>query len=285
VTWADLRGRRFEQASFVLTVRNFREDANSPPTEVTDLTALRELDTAPSLNPHLIIAQSSRCGSTLLARIMATMDGGLTILEPGFLGNFLTHDMRNPEDFPTCDILREFVRALGRVRFGDEKTYVLKLSSPLTRFLPHFRRAFPRVPVVWLQRRPIEIVESNMRAPGRWIGSGAGGGDDLAALILKDLTVVFLAATAHVTDDMLVLDYRDLPDAAWTKVARFMGMTLSEAEIARMRGIASYDSKSDKPFERRPLSEVPEAVQNIVRQTLDPLYEALDRRRHVCAER
>jgi len=36
----------------------------------------------------------------------------------------------------------EVVRSLGRVRFGTERHYVLKLNSQLSRFLPDFRRAF-----------------------------------------------------------------------------------------------------------------------------------------------
>ena len=282
VTWRDLSGLRFDQPFFDRRVKAYCRD-NSPPTEVTGLGALAALDLAPSLDPSLIIAHSARCGSTLLARMMGSMDGVVTISEPGIVDRILVRGLRHPASFPTGQILRQAVRALGRIRLGNETRYVLKLNSSSTRFLPRFRDAFPDTPVVWLHRRPIEIVESNLRAPGRWIGYDPHGDDDLAALTLKKLSVVLLAATAHVTEDMLVLDYDDLPDAAWTKVAPFMGLTLGEAEIARMRDIAAYHSKSGRPFEPRQRMELADFVRTTTRQTLDPIYESLDRRRHARA--
>ena len=133
--------------------------------------------------------------------------------------------------------------------------------------------------MIWLQRRPSEIVELNLRAPGNWLHVEPGGEPDLAKLTLQKLTVLFLAASRLVNDDMLVLDYRDLPDAAWTQVAPFIGVSLNERERERMRDIARSDSKSGLPFVQRQPRELPAPVQATVRQVLDPLYEALGRRR------
>lgn len=279
IVWADLRGQRFDQPFFDHIASKRHVDAGHLATEVTDLSALHALDATPSLDPTLIVAQSARCGSTLLVRLLATMDGVVTVSEPEILSKLFLHGLRNPESAATHDVLREIVRGFGRLRFGDEKIYVLKLSSSMTRFLPQFRRAFPHSPMVWLQRSPIEIVESEMRSPGAWIGFDPQGGGDLAALVLKKTTVTFLAARAHVTDDMLVLDHRDLPDSVWTTLAPWLGLSLSRTDISRMEQCASYDSKSGEPFVRRQRLAMPNAVHDIVRQILNPIHDELGRRR------
>lgn len=276
--WADLRAHHFERPFFSQTLADWRNNRPSP-TEWTDLAALHTLDSTPSLDPSLIIVHAARCGSTLLAQLMGALDGAMIVSEPGVLGGFLSSETNGSADSSAIQILRKIVRALGRVRFGDEKHYILKLSSSLTRFLPMFRHAFPGVPMVWLQRRPAEIIESELRKPGGWLGFDPSCGEELPRLVLHKLTVVFLAAKAHVNDDMLVLDYRDLPDAAWSKVAPFMGVVPTKDDLARMQAVTGYHAHTGKPFEARERQPLPDWVQAAVRQTLNPLYEALDRRR------
>ena len=145
IEWADLRSCRFTAPMFRDTVAQWRRD-RSGAAAITGLAALRALDASPSLDPCLIIAHGSRCGSTWLAVMMRAMDGALTIAEPPCLVALLSNDFRGHSAFVSHEILRQMVRAFGRIRFGDEKRYVLKLSSTLTRFLPQFRRAFPGVP-------------------------------------------------------------------------------------------------------------------------------------------
>jgi hypothetical protein len=277
--WADMRGHRFDKAFFHRTVKEWQSHGAAP-TEMTDLAALNSLDLTPSLDPSLIIAHSTRCGSTLLTRMMAATGGTICVSEPPLLGKLLSHAMSSPGDSPVDEIvLRKAVRAFGRVRFGDERRYVLKLGSMLTRFLPQFRRAFPRVPIVWLQRNPSEVVESNLTRPGGWAKLEPDARLDLAHIVLQKLTVVFIAAKLHVDDSMLVLDYRDLPDAAWTKVAPFIGMTPTKDDVARMREVVRFHAHDGTPFQLRERRQLPDWVEAVTRQTLDPLYQALDRRR------
>jgi hypothetical protein len=282
ITWADLRSYRFDAPFFGYTVAQWRRDTAGR-TETTGPAALQALDATPSLDPCLIIAHSARCGSTWLAGMMRAMEGALTVVEPSCISELLANGLCHPSAHAGDEILRQTVRALGRIRHGDERRYVLKLSSTLTRFLPQFRRAFPGTPMVWLQRRPSEIVESLLRAPSAWIKSNAEGGNGLDQPILSKTTLVFLAASSLVNDGMLVLDYRDLPEAAWTQVAPFIGVALNRREIARMQDIASQDSKSGGPFVPRPLRQLPAPVQAAIHQAIDPLYKALDRRRRRAA--
>jgi hypothetical protein len=275
--WGDLRGFRFGGPAFEDTLHEWRK-SGSAATETTPLAALDQLDSTPSLDPTVIIAHASRSGSTLLTRLIGALDGMVAISEPRLPHVLLSYATAQPPGFAAAEVLRKAVRALGRVRFGDERRLVLKLSSPTTRFLADFRRAFPDAPTIWLQRQPAEIVASWLRKPAPGFGEGLPR-NGLSRAILRRLTLVFLAAKAQVSDEMLLLDHCDLPDAAWTRVAPFMGVDLTPAELARMQDLAHYDAKTGEPFVPSGRDELPEWLAAAVRETLDPLYEAL-RRRH-----
>jgi hypothetical protein len=276
--WGDLRALRFDRPFFRRTLAAWRE-SGPPPTRWTGFDTLEALDGQPSLDPSLIIAHPSRCGSTLLALQIGALDDCMIVSEPRILGDLLAYGIDQPAGYPAARILRQAVRALGRRRFGDETHYVLKLSSAMAPFLHVFRRAFPQVPMVWLQRRPSDILESNIRAPGGWIRRDARSGDDLARIVLRKLALAFLAARTHVADDMLVLDYRDLPHAAWTQVLAHMGVAASDQELRRMRAVSLRHSQTGEPFRPRDHGEPPGWARTAVSQSLDPHYQALDHRR------
>ncbi|MGH6926235.1 MAG: hypothetical protein ACRED5_21110 [Propylenella sp.] len=274
--WGDLRNLRFGGPFFEDTLNEWR--SVSAATETTPLAALDQLDSAPSLDPSLIIAHASRSGSTLLTQLIGALDGTVVISEPRLPHVLLRYATAQPSGFAAAAVLRKAVRALGRIRFGDERRFVLKLSSPTTRFLADFRRAFPDTPMIWLQRQPADIVASWLRKPTPGFGEGLST-DGLSRAILRRLTLVFLAARAQVSDEMFLLDYRELPDAAWTRVAPFLGVDLTPAELARMQDLARCDAKTGEPFVPSGHDDLPEWIADAVRETLDPLYEAL-RGRH-----
>ena len=74
---------------------------------------------------------------------------------------------------------------------------------------------------------------------------------------------------------MLAVDYRALPQATWEGVAPFIGLELSAADIARMRGEACFDSKSAArhPFIAKPAAAAvaSEALRAQIAQILEPL--------------
>jgi hypothetical protein len=270
IEWADLRGHAFTGVSFSRILDDWHADEPLP-TIRTDLAVLAALDAQPSLDPDLIIAHPSRCGSTLLARLAAASDKTILLSEPAVLQQLLTLNLTQPLGRPVAELLRAMVRAQGRIRFGSERRYVLKLNSQMARFLPVVRSAFPTTPIIWLQRQPAEVVESNIARPA----SRTVPREEATSWALRRATLAFMAATAFVDDRMHVLDYRDLPDASWTRVAGLMGIDPTACDIARMRALAEIDAHSGKRFARRPRQTLPGAVQAIVRETLDPMYNAL----------
>lgn len=275
LVWADLRPYDFNQPLFRRTLEGWRA-RGATETVRTELSALADLDDQPSLSPDLVIAHPSRSGSTLLARLAAAEDGTILVSEPAILPQVLNQHRLGALGSPIEPVLRAIVRAQGRIRLGNERRYVLKLNSQITRFLPEFQRAFPQTPIVWLQRRPIEILESNLHFPP---AAHPGRPDALETWLLRRITLAFLGATAFVDKPMHILDYRDLPHAAWSSLAKLMGIDPTESRLLKVREIAQYDARTGARFAPRPRNILSTPLQAIVRETLDPLYDGLHARR------
>lgn len=291
VDWGDLRAFRFSEPFFDQTVQRWA-GGPSPQLLRTDLDALEVLDASPSLDPTAIIFHLSRCGSTLVSRLLAQVPETLVVAEPSPLNDLLLADVAEEAK---AVLLRRLVRAFGRRRFGDERRFVLKASSWNVRHAALFRRAFPRVPVVWVQRSPAEVMASLLADPPAWLKPSSAAplapllfGLDAAAMArlgpeayAAEALRTLLEAASGLADDgpALVVDYRELPHAVWTRAAPFLGLALDAETTARLADEAQYYSKAATP--RRYLGDGPErrataaALQTMASTGLERRYRAL----------
>jgi hypothetical protein len=300
IDWGDLRPLRFTEPFFDQTVARWAGGTPSPQLVRTDIEALSVLDASPSLEPDAIIFHLSRCGSTLVSRLLGLVPGTLVAAEPGPVNDLLLADIAEPAK---AGLLRQMVRALGRRRLGDETHFILKTSSWNVRHWRLYRSAFPDVPVIWVQRDPAEVVASLLADPPSWLkpeGVGplarllfgfdaaraAGIGPETYA---ADVLATLLDAASHLTASgpALIVDYRDLPNAIWSEVAAFAGLAPDAGTISRLADEATYYSKAaaPRPFagdapERRALAAT---LQGIVGEGPQPLYRALRARQTTVA--
>lgn len=291
IDWGDLRALRFTEPFFDQTVQRW---AGGPDPRLvrTDLDALGVLDECPSLDPTAVVFHLSRCGSTLVSRLLARVLGTLVVAEPSPLNDLLLAEIA---DDAKAVLLRRLVRAFGRRRFGDERRFVLKTSSWNVRCAQLFRRAFPGVPVVWVQRSPAEIMASLLADPPAWLKPQSAallapllfglGADALArfgpeAYAARALTSLLEAASGLAAEGpALVVDYRDLPHSVWTDIAAFLDFALDPGTTARLKDEAQYYSKAATP--RRYAGDAPErravaeTLQTLASAGPEPLYRAL----------
>jgi hypothetical protein len=295
IDWGDMRSTRFAEPFFDQTVARWA-GASPPPALIrTDLDAMRLLDQAPSLDPDGLIFHCARCGSTLVSRLLAQLPGTLVVAEPSPLNDLLLADLAGVDDAARAELLRLMVRALGRRRFGDEARYVLKLSSWNITRLDLFRRAFPGAPVVWVQRDPADIMASLLADPPGWLAPalapllfGIDAGEarrlDPAAWCARALAALLEAAGRLAQDGRsLVVDYADLPQAAWTGIARFLDIRLDAEHAARLAEEARFYSKAAVPRvftgDAAARRDTARSVSALAAERAEPLYRALDRRR------
>jgi hypothetical protein len=152
------------------------------------------------------------------------------------------------------------VAAFGRQRTGGERNFFIKLDSWHTLALPLFRRAFPDVPWVFLYRDPIEVLVSQMRQRGtqtvpEFTHPNLYGIENFDPMETEDycarvLRAICCAALDHVSEGGgLLVNYRDLPDALFTRILPHFGLAFDAREQEAMRAMARQDAKSPgSPF-------------------------------------
>jgi hypothetical protein len=276
--WLYFGSRRFVEPFFEKTVRAalrnpfaraFRHEA----------TLREKAGTAPSG----FIFHMSRCGSTLVAQTLASIDRTLVISEASPIDAAIRTN--------NVDSLRNIVHALGQRRFG-ETHYFVKFDAWHIHNLRLIREAFPDTPWIFVYRDPVEVLVSQLRSPGQQALPGAMDPGALG-LSLSDITGLgrqewcarvlanFCTSALAFRDDprSLFVDYRQLPGAIWGLVAQHFSLHLSGEELARMQSAAQLDAKSPaRNFESDCDSKQREAtgaIHELAAIWLNPLYTEL----------
>jgi len=276
VVWADLTAERFVDPFFDETVARWLTGPHARPLVRTGLEALAALDVEPSLEPAGMIFHLSRCGSTLVSRLLREVPGVVVVAEPAPLNALLRLDHDRVDEVTLARLVRLLVRALGRCRHGDERQLVLKCTSWNIRRRAVLAAAFPDVPWIWVQRDPVRVLASLFAEPPGWLGLAARPGRAaqlfgldpaaLPAMARVEFAARVLGAMldAAATDPArrLLIDYDDLPGAVWQRVAPHFGLEADAAAIDRMIEGSRFYSKdaASRVFtgdaaERRPATD------------------------------
>lgn len=262
VDWADLSAARFVEPFFDQTVARWASPGPHAGQLVrTGLEELAVLDNQPSLEPAGMIFHLSRCRSTLLSRLLATLPGVVVIAEPAPLNALLGLDPERVDDAALVAVVRRLVRALGRRRHGDERQLVLKCSSWNIRRRAVLAAAFPDTPWIWVQRDPARVLASLLAEPPGWLGLQAEprraarlfgldeaavpamGRAEFAARVLGAM----LEEAASDSARRLCIDHADLPAAAWKRAIPHVGLHADPAAIESMIEESRYYSKDPSP--------------------------------------
>jgi len=293
VDWADLSAERFVEPFFDQTVARLASGPHSRPFVRTGLEALVALDREPSLEPAGMIFHLSRCGSTLVSRLLGTLPGVVVLAEPTPFNALLGLESEQVDEAALVRIVRLVVRALGRCRHGDERRLVLKCSSWNIRRRAVLAAAFPDIPWIWVQRDPAIVLASLLAEPPGWLRLQAEparaarlfGLDPAAvpAMAREEFAARALGAMlgAAATDSArrLCVDHVDLPAAVWERVAPHLGLTADPAAIERMAQESRFYAKDPAPRlfagdapERRPITD---AIREAAERFAEPGYRLL----------
>ncbi len=131
-------------------------------------------DAQPELAPAGFVFHLSRCGSTLLAQVLAASPRNRVLSEAPPIDQLLAHDagIGLPRE-RRIRRLRAVVNAYARKRAGDESRLFIKWDAWHTLHLDLIQAAFPRTPWVYLHRDPVEILVSQRRQRGYQFLPGA----------------------------------------------------------------------------------------------------------------
>jgi hypothetical protein len=291
VDWCLTRSDRLTDPFFEQTVeRCLRRPFNLAfrrQTTVEELEALSPPDMGPAVAG--LIFHMSRCGSTLVAQMLAALDEHAVISEAGPVDGVL----RAPA--PSIDVcarrLRALVTAIGRSQGEHARRVFVKFDAWHARALQVVRLAFPDTPWIFLYRDPVEVLASQAREPG--LQTVPGGlpaalfGIDPAEVATmahreygaRVVAAICAAALEHRDEAAMFLNYRHLPDAI-EQVAAHFGIDASDDPLAQMLRVAQQDAKTPSlPFTRRD-SRATDDVRRLANDWLAGPYEALERAAH-----
>jgi hypothetical protein len=293
IDWADLSSERFVDPFFDQTIARWAPGPHARPVVRTGLDALDALDSEPSLEPAGMIFHLSRCGSTLVSRLLGTLPGVVVVAEPSPLNAVLGLDPARIDDATLVRLVRLVVRALGRRRHGDEERLVLKCTSWNIRRRAILAAAFPETPWIWVQRDPARVLASLLAIPPGWlrlqtqplyaarrfgldpVAIPAMPRPEFAARVLASM----LEAAATDPSGRLCIDYGEMPAAIWQRVATHFGLAVDSAAIELMMHESRFYAKDPTPrvfsgdsAELRPMTD---EMREAAGRFAEPGYRAL----------
>lgn len=257
--------------------------------------ALDGWETRPGLPLAGLIFHLSRCGSTLIAQMLAALPQNVVISEAALIDTVLSASFHDPTIPNTHRIswLRGAVHALGQQRYPQAKRLFLKLDCWHISALPLILRAFPGVPWVFISRDPVEVMVSHARRRGRqmvpgliepgWVDIEADalawmGMDEYCARVLAHLCRA--AIEHHALGRGRLVAYSELPEVVCPSLTSFFGLTPPPEEIQAMRNAAQFHAKRPQEwFEndtRSKQDDATEAIRRLAAEWVAPHYARLE---------
>jgi gluconate kinase len=296
--WCYMGDERFVQPFFDETIeRRLRQPFNLLFRHQTSIKFLGELyEQNPGLPPNGFIFHMSRCGSTLVARMLAALTQNIVLSEPPPVDSVLRSNTKNSaiSDEQRIDWLKWIASALGQKRNDEEEHYFIKFDSWNTLDLNLIELAFPDVPWIFLYRNPVEVIVSQMRQRGAQMVPGSLGqilpGLDLAQILQMPpeeycarilARICENALSAAKSKNALMINYNQLPEVFAPKILKHFRVDYAPKDIEQMKVAAHYNAKMPQ-MEFEPDSEAKKrdasrAATEAAEKWVNPLYERLEK--------
>jgi hypothetical protein len=268
IEWCDFRGLAFTDPFFIHTFFRLQERYPETPRVETGVRALRHAARLGGLAPSGFIFHMSRCGSTLVSRLLGSSSQVLALGEPDPVLGMLEFPETLPDEKRVA-WLRDLILALGRPRRRSEASFLIKFTSYNLFALPLIRRAFPRVPWVFIYRDPVAVMASVSRKPTGFLRMKARPEEADRYLAIGRKTIVEISDEEYLArflgrmcefildqagrcgpGEVLLVDYARLPAAITAEIAPFLGIDLADADQRTMDSLSKLWSK-DRSGERR----------------------------------
>ena len=233
IDWCYFGSRRFVDPFFSQTVESclrspfnllFRHQA--PVQVLEEIRAVRQ-----GVPPAGFVFHVSRCGSTLVSQMLASLSENIMISEAPVIDSAITgrkanasvtHDERSRW-------LTGILNALGQPRTGLEQRLFVKFDAWDILDFPVVRRAFPNVPWIFLYRDPVEVLVSQLNHRGAHMVPGVIDpelfGLDSARVtnLLPEeycaavLAALFKAGLNHHQEGGRLVNYSELPEVVFSR--------------------------------------------------------------------
>jgi hypothetical protein len=296
VDWCHMGATRLTEPFFDQTVeRVLRHPFSLLFRPQTPVAALAEVAAAQAcLPPNGFIFHLSRCGSTVVSRMLAALPQNIVVSEAGALDAVLRANFRHPvteEQRQTW--LKWMICALGQRRNAAERHYFIKFDGWHALQLALIRRAYPDVPCLFIYRDPVEVMASQLDRPAGWmipgdlhphlLGVDAQTAFGLSPAQYRVLVLMRICQSVlqHLRQGPVkLINHRQLPTVLDPALFDFFGVAYTEAEFAVMRRTTQFHAKEpdaryadDRALKRGAVSA---EARLVTEQWVGPLYEQLE---------
>ncbi len=297
IDWCLVGDCRFTEPFFDHTIeRLLQKPFNLMFRRLTSIDALELAATRlPSLAPSGFIFHMSRCGSTLVSRMLASLPQNVVISEASTLDWMIRANVRRPgiTDEERIDWIRWMVASLAQKRDADGRHFFIKFDSWHTVYFDLIQRAFPDVPWIFLYRHPTEVLvsHSSQRGAGTIPGVVEHRIDGMSlqdavnfpheqypAIVLAEICKAALKQSSN--PNGMFVNYSKLPDFVSSGLLRHFRLDYSADDISKMKAAARYNAKnpaiefaSDIDEKQR---EASAEIHSFSGQFLMPIYAELE---------
>ena len=242
IWWRYMLEQRFIDPFFSNTIHHLK-----PHQRFSCFTPIEVIEKLPNnLAPTAFIFHISRCGSTLLTQLLASVQQCIVMSEPSILDSFFRQS--NLDNVESVKILQGLIYALGQKRFHFEEKFFIKLDSWHLPYLPLLRKAFPQTPCLFLYRNPEEVLNSHRRQRGpqmipgwmdaEWLQLNTNGlepsdFDGYCATVLESFFKSALDAT--LSNDLILLNYQQLPSIVFSHLLELFSIGCTQEELDAMK--------------------------------------------------
>jgi hypothetical protein len=282
--WRELGETAFSDAFFVNTLtRQPHEERRVCRTPLAALATPGDC-----LAPDAFIFHVSRCGSTLLSQLLASLPQCIVMSEPPVIDSLLRlhHDSGDPA--ASITLLRQAILALGQRRSGEESHFIIKFDCWHIHSLDLLRQAFPGTPCLFVYREPLAVLASHQRQRGPQMVPGMlhpaqlplpahqlapGDIDDYTGLVLASL---LNAALPHAAAGQLqLINYKQLPGILFSDLLARFGIATTATQLQAMRARGGVHAKYGTVYRGDPPVPAADGLAAIAAQ-LQPGYLALE---------
>ena len=213
--------------------------------------------------PTGFIFHISRCGSTLIAQILASLQQFVVFSEPAILEKVLrsTYSPVSVSNEQKHGLLENIIQAFLGYKAVEQETFV-KFSARAILDYRLITQVFPSVRCIFVYREPVEVLVSLIGNQTDRLPPGL----EKAGLLNDDFQTISRMRPAEYwarvvanqcaaavemcsCSQPFLVNYSQLPEIVWTDLMNFFGVALSAGDMERMQQVCLRNSKQPhKPF-------------------------------------
>jgi len=176
VIWLDVGDYPYKEWKFRYATANLIEKQGLGDCFTTDIEFLANENIAINEqhelhNPAGFIFHMSKCGSTLMSKVLDQPETQMIIKEPTplheNLWQYLTNNWQTPVELTEHNLrlIRNLIQMLGRPRLANQQSYYVRFRSWNIAFVEAIQTAFPDTPSLFMYRDPVKVMASILNKP------------------------------------------------------------------------------------------------------------------------